>query len=137
MSALSGLWDKKSHHLLIVLVFVATCVVAVMQNDLFTRHIFLVVAGATLTLLICGYVLSAMTAFGDKQTSNIHQIMLAWIPGLLATGMAIGGLYLVAREDSGGLRRSLGLLLFSFETAILISAGIRPSEQDSVRGSGK
>lgn len=55
--------------------------------------------------------------------ANLYQIALIWIPGILALGLAVVGLYLVTSSEPLSLGYVLGLTLFGTEVAMLAIAG--------------
>ncbi len=67
-----------------------------------------------------------------RGTSNFYGLMLTWLPGLLACGMALGALHLVAEAAVMDWPFLLGALLFGCEIALLLLAAHGYDEQGAV-----
>lgn len=86
--------------------------------------LFKVVGGGAVALAGAYFLVRAISlTVRSWAGANLYQIALIWIPGILALGLAVVGLYLVTSSEPLSLGYVLGLTLFGTEVAMLAIAG--------------
>lgn len=85
--------------------------------------LFLLVGGATLALTALSFGAEAVTVTARSwHSATLYAFLLAWVPGILAVGLAVVGMVLIAGSDSGAPRFMLGAVLLGIQLVLVVVA---------------
>ncbi|MCX5581655.1 hypothetical protein [Kaistia terrae] len=117
--ALARWLSEKNYRGIAINFIMLTAVLAVAES----AGLFRAVGGAAIGIT-CIYFLfrAASLTVRSSSITNLYQIALIWIPGVLAICLALTGLYLVTSTEPMTLAYLLGVILFGCELVMLTIA---------------
>ncbi len=117
MDSLSTWLGAEPHRSTIVNVAMLSVILAMASSPVLLKFV-----GGSATLLFSLHFL-VRAAPRTPSSNHLYNVALLWVPGALASALAIAGLYLAVSSEALSLTFYVGLALFGVELSFLVIAG--------------
>lgn len=119
MKSVSRWFIARPHRATIVNIVMLTILLLMIGSG----GLFLMVGGAALALAAISFGAEAVAATARSwRSTTLYGFLLAWVPGILAVGLAAVGMILIAGSDSTSLRFNLGAVLLGVQLVLIVVA---------------
>ncbi|WP_139812092.1 hypothetical protein [Ensifer aridi] len=116
MDSLTRWLGARSHRGTVVNIIMLTAILAMADS----RALFKVVGGGAAIIAAGNFLFRAVSLTWESRTARgLYHLALIWVPGILASALAVTGLYLTISSEPSSLAYSLGVVLFGAEVSIL------------------